>query len=65
MSLEWKARWVLDGHLTPGADYSTYAGAVSRESVCIVLPYAALNGVGVTAADICNGYLQAPSSRKD
>jgi hypothetical protein len=52
MSLERKARWVLDGHLTPDADYSTYAGVVSRESVRIVLTYAALNGLGVTAADI-------------
>jgi hypothetical protein len=67
MSLERKARWVLDSHLTPDADYSTYyAGVVSLESVCIVLTYAALNdGLGVTAADICNAYLQAPSSRKD
>jgi hypothetical protein len=24
-----------------------------------------LNGLGVTAADICNAYLQAPSSQKD
>jgi hypothetical protein len=52
MSLERKARWVLDGHLTPDADYSTYAGVVSRESVRIALTYATLNGVGVCAADI-------------
>ena len=64
MLLERKARWVLDGHLTPDADYSTYAGVVSRESVRIVLTYAALNGLGVTAADIRNAYLQAPSSRQ-
>jgi hypothetical protein len=45
---ECKARWALDGHLTPDADYSTYyAGVVSQESVCIVLTYAALNGLGV------------------
>jgi hypothetical protein len=66
MSLERKARWVLDhGHLTPYADYSTYAGVVSRESVRIALTYAALNGIDVCATDIRNAYIQAPSSRKD
>eukprot|EP00980_Cylindrotheca_fusiformis_P008933 scaffold1905_cov115-Cylindrotheca_fusiformis.AAC.1 len=65
MSLERKARWVLNGHLTPDAEYSTFAGVVSRESVGIALTYAALNGVGVWAADIRNAYIQAPSSRKD
>lgn len=65
MSLERKARWVLDGHLTPDVDYSTYAGVVSRESVRIALTYAALNGLDVWGADIRNAYVQAPSSRKD
>ena len=60
-----KARWVLDGHLTPNPIGSTYAGVVSRESVRIVFTFAALNGVDVFAADIRNAYLQAPSSQKD
>jgi hypothetical protein len=60
-----KARWVLDGHLTPDPIGSTYAGVVSRESVRIAFTYAALNGVDVCAADIRNAYLQAPSSQKD
>ena len=60
-----KARWVLDGHKTPSATISTYAGVVSRESVRIAFTYAALNGLDVCAADIRNAYLQAPSSRKD
>ena len=60
-----KARWVLDGHKTPDATISTYAGVVSRESVRIAFTYAALNGLDVCAADIRNAYLQAPSSRKD
>jgi hypothetical protein len=60
-----KARWVLDGHLTPDPIGSTYAGVVSRESVRIAFTYAALNGVDVCAADIRNAYLQAPSSCKD
>ena len=49
-----KARWVLDGHRTESVGYSTYAGVVSRESVRIMLTYAALNGLDVCAADICN-----------
>jgi hypothetical protein len=65
ISLEQKACWVLDGHLTPDAHYSTYVGVVSRESVRIALTYAALNGVDVCAADIRNTYIQAPSSWKD
>ena len=60
-----KARWVLDGHKTPPVAGSTYAGVVSRESVRIILTYAALNGLEVYAADIQNAYLQAPSSQRD
>ena len=59
-----KARWVLDGHKMPDPIHSTYAGVVWRENVRIALTYAALNNVGVTAADIRNVYLQAPSSEK-
>ena len=60
-----KARWVLDGHKTPDPIGSTYAGVISRESVRIVLTYAALNDLDVFSADIQNAYLQAPSSQKD
>lgn len=59
-----KARWVKDGHRTPDPEQSTFAGVVSRESVRIALTYAALNDINVTAADIKNAYLQAPSSEK-
>ena len=55
---------MLDGHKTADPEVSTYAGVVSRESVRIALTYAALNDVDVTAADIGNAYLQAPSSQK-
>ena len=65
MDFSRKARWVLDGHLTPNPVGSTYAGVVSRESVRIAFTYAALNNVDVCAADIRNAYLQAPSSQKD
>ena len=60
-----KARWVKDGHRTPDHTTSAYAGVVSRESVIVVLTYAALISIEVMAADIQNAYLQAPSSEKD
>jgi hypothetical protein len=59
-----KARWVLDGHKTANPVGSTYAGVVSQESVRIALTYAALNELDVTAANMRNAYLQAPSSHK-
>ena len=65
MDFTCKARWVLDGHKTPDAEGSTYAGVVSRESIRIVFLYTALNGLDLFSANICNTYLQAPSSRKD
>jgi hypothetical protein len=59
-----KARWVKDGHKTPDSPTPSFAGVVSRESICICLTYAALLGLPVWGADICNAYLQAPSSEK-
>ncbi len=59
-----KARWVKDGHKHPDPIISSYAGVVSRESVRIMLTYAALHDVDVLAADIRNAYLQAPTSEK-
>lgn len=58
------SRWVLDGHKTDLPSHLTYAGIVSRKSVRIALTYAALNDLNVTAADIRNAYLQAPSLEK-
>ena len=60
-----KARWDLDGHKMPDPIRSTFAGMVSHESVQIAFTYAALNDLQVFAVDICNAYLQAPSSQKD
>ena len=60
-----KARWVKDGHLTPDAIDSNFAGVVSRESVRIAFTYAALNGLDVCATDIKAAYLQAPTSEKN
>ena len=59
-----KYRWVKDGHRNPEPKELSYAGVVARDSVRIALTYAALNDVGVIAADIRNAYLQAPSSEK-
>ena len=53
-----------DGHKTPDPSTSNYEGVLSRDSVRIALTYAALNDVDVTAADIQNAYLQAPSYEK-
>ena len=64
MTLERKACWVKDGHLTPEPDWCTYAGVVSRESIRIALTYASLNGLDVFGADIQNAYLQAPTTEK-
>ena len=64
MDFTQKARWVMDGHRSADTVGSTYAGVVSRDSVCIAFTYAALNDIDVLAADIHNAYLQAPSSWK-
>ena len=64
MTLEWKARWVKDGHKTPEPEWSTYAGVVSWESVHIAMTYAALNNIPVWAAGIQNTYLHMPASKK-
>ena len=59
-----KARWVLDGHRQGQPEGSTYAGVMSLESVRITLTYAAINKLNVFAGNICNAYLQTPSSQK-
>ena len=64
MTLERKARWVVDGHKTPIPEWSSFSGVVSRESVRIAFIYAALNGLPDCAPDIRNAYLQAPASEK-
>ena len=64
MTLEHKARWVMDGHRTPEPKKSTFSGVVSHESIRIALTYASLNGLSVWGADIQNAYLQAPTSVK-
>ena len=59
-----KVIWVKDGHRTPDPETSSYAGVVSRKGIQILLTHASLHGVPVTAADVHNAYLQAPTSEK-
>jgi hypothetical protein len=64
MDFTWKARWVKDGHKTPDSTTSSFAGIVSHDSIRISLSYAALLGLPVIGANICNAYLQARSLEK-
>ena len=64
MTLERKARWVEDGHITHYPKHPTFTGVVLRERVRVLLTYAALNTLHVYASDIQNAYLQAPTSEK-
>ncbi len=57
-------RMVAGGHTTEAPKTLTYASAVSRESVRIVLTMAALNDLEVMAADIQNAYFTAPVSER-
>ncbi len=59
-----KARWVKVGHKSPDSTTSSFAGIVSHDSIHVSLTYAALLGLPVIGVDICNAYLQAPSSEK-
>ena len=62
MDLTRKARLVAGGHRTPDPIDTTYAGVVTRESVRIVLTYAALLELSVWGADILNAFVTAPTS---
>lgn len=64
LDLRRKACLVAEGHNTPDPVASTYAGVVSRESVCIALTHEALHSLDLCSADIGNAYLQAPTSEK-
>ncbi len=64
MNFTRKAHWVKDGHKTSNSTTSSFAGVVSRVSICINLTYVALLGLPVIGANIRNAYLQAPSLEK-
>ena len=59
-----KARLVADGHMTKTPSSMTYSSVVSRDSICICLLLAALNGLDIKCADIKNAYLTAPPKEK-
>lgn len=59
-----KARLVAGGHMTEAPASITYASVVSRESVRIALPIAALNDLDVKTADIEDAYLTASVGEK-
>ena len=64
VSLKRKCCLVAGGHMTDPPESITYASVVSRESVCIAFPIAALNEHQVLAADIKNTYLNSPCDEK-
>ena len=49
-----KARLVAAGCRKSDPEGSTYAGVVSRETVCLALVYASLNNLDIMSADILN-----------
>ena len=63
-NLHQKARFVVGGHTTETPLTLTYSSVVSRDSVRIILPVAALNGLDIMACDIQNAYLTADCHEK-
>jgi hypothetical protein len=61
---KFKSRMVAGGHMVDTPPFLTYASVVSRETVRIALLMAALHDLEVTAADVENAYLTAPTSEK-
>jgi hypothetical protein len=59
-----KARYCADGHKTGAPASVTYSTVVSRDSVCILLTIAALNGLDVLGAGVQNAFLTAPNKEK-
>ena len=55
---------VAGGHTTDPPSSITYSSVVSRDSVRIALPIAALNKLGILGCDIQNAYISAPSREK-
>ena len=56
-----KARFVANGAPTYVPPILTYASVVSRDTVCIALTIAALNGLEVKTSDIENAFITAPN----
>ena len=64
MDLTKKARCVAGGHTTKPPSSVTHASVASRESVCVTLTLAALNGLEVLSSDVQNACLTAPTKEK-
>ena len=52
-----KARFVADGHIVETPSSITYSTVVSRNSVRILIPAAALNDLNVMGADVQKAFL--------
>jgi hypothetical protein len=61
VDLTCKARLVAGGHQTNVPKDSEYSSVVSRDSVCLTLTLASLNGLSVMSADVQNANLNAPT----
>ena len=59
-----KARFVANISMIDTPAALTYSSEVSRESVRIVLTYAALNGLAILGCDVSNAYIEAPYKEK-
>ena len=60
MDFTCKACFMTGGHLTDTPETITHSSIVSRDSVCIALLIAELNGLDVLSCDVGNAYLNAP-----
>ena len=59
-----KVRCVAGSHMTGEPESLAYASVVSRESVCLLLMLAALNGLDVLQANVESAYLNAKTAEK-
>ena len=64
MDLTRKGRLVANGNEMDVPKFDTFSTVVSRDSVRLAFMAAALNDIGVLAADIQNAYLSAPTKEK-
>jgi hypothetical protein len=63
-TLQRKARFVAGGHMTDPPKEATYSSVVSRDSIRLFFLIAALNNLQVSACDVQNAYINAPTKEK-
>ena len=61
---KFKARLVVDGHLTKEPNETVYSGVVSSRNLRLAMFLAELNNLQIWGADVGNAYLQAPTKEK-